>query len=242
MSFIFLNRRVRGLWMSRRDFKKNSHQLSEIESESDLKGKSHVKTFGEISPRVNANYSLISSGGARSQFQRIEISEDLKKKLSKIKMLIMDVDGILTDCRIFLEGEDQWRRQFSIRDGYGISRLIDSGYQTGIITGSKAIDIEKRVNVLKIPHFYQGSLDKIPAFEKILEVTGLVPDEVAYMGDDLFDMPVLKKVGFAATVSDAMEDVIEIVDYIAQRPAGNGAVREVCDLIFSWGALRKGSV
>ena len=152
----------------------------------------------------------------------------------------MDVDGVLTDCRVFLDSNGQWKRMFSIRDGYGITRLMESGYQTGVITGSKAEDIEKRVQVLKIQHFYQGSLHKEPAFDEILKKTGLADKEIAYIGDDLFDIPILKRVGFAATVSDAMEEVLSKVDYVTKRPAGNGAVREICDLIIKMGAFKKG--
>lgn len=153
----------------------------------------------------------------------------------------MDVDGVLTDCRVFMDSDGQWKRQFSIRDGYGIARLIEAGYKTAVVTGSKSKDIETRVKALGIHYFFEGSIDKLPAFEKLQKETGFSPEEIAYMGDDLFDIPILEKVGFAATVSDAMEEVIEIVDYIAKRPAGNGAVREVCDLIFKNGALSTAS-
>jgi 3-deoxy-D-manno-octulosonate 8-phosphate phosphatase (KDO 8-P phosphatase) len=168
--------------------------------------------------------------------------EWVEKKLANIKMLIMDVDGVLTDCRVFLDSSGQWRRLFSIRDGYGISRLMEAGYQTAVITGSKAEDIEKRVQVLKIHHFYQGSLDKVPAFEEIVRKTGLKEEEIAYIGDDLFDIPILQRVGFAATVPDAMDEVLSVVDYVTKRPAGNGAVREVCDFICKLGAYRKGDL
>lgn len=151
-------------------------------------------------------------------------------------MLILDVDGVLTDCRIFLDSDGQWKRFFSIRDGYGIARLIEAGYKIAVITGSKAKDIEARVQALGIHYFFQGSLDKVPAFENILKETGFAPEEVAYMGDDLFDMPLLERVGFSATVPEAMEDILEMVHYTARRPGGNGAVREVCDLIFKYGA------
>ncbi len=155
-------------------------------------------------------------------------------------MLILDVDGVLTDCRVFLDSDGQWKRQYSIRDGYGIVRLIEAGYKTAVITGSKSKDIEARVQGLGIHYFYQGSLDKVPAFEEIQKESGLSPDEIAYMGDDLFDIPLLEKVGFAATVPDAMEDVIAIVDYVTKRPAGNGAVREVCDFLLKFGAFSEG--
>lgn len=152
-------------------------------------------------------------------------------------MLIMDVDGVLTDCRVFLDSDGQWKRQFSIRDGYGIVRLIEAGYKTAVITGSKSKDIEMRVKGLGIHYFFEGSLDKLPAFEKLQKESGISAAEMAYMGDDLFDIPILKQVGFAATVSDAMEPVLGVVDYVARRPAGNGAVREVCELILKFGAM-----
>jgi 3-deoxy-D-manno-octulosonate 8-phosphate phosphatase (KDO 8-P phosphatase) len=158
-------------------------------------------------------------------------------KLKKIKMLIMDVDGVLTDCRVFLDSDGQWKRLFSIRDGYGIARLIEAGYKTAVITGSKSMDIEKRVKGLGIHYFFQGSTDKLPAFMELQKDTGLRPEEMAYIGDDLFDIPLLEKVGFAASVPEAMEDVIAMVDYVTKRPGGNGAVREICDFIFKFGAF-----
>lgn len=156
---------------------------------------------------------------------------DVNQKLSKIKLLLLDVDGILTDCRIFFDPNGEWRRFFSIRDGYGIKLLLDNGFQVGIITASKSKDIAERAKMLKLTYFYEGSLDKEPAYQEILIKSGLTAEQVAYMGDDLFDLPILTQVGFAATVADAMEEVKNKVHYIAKRPAGNGAVREVCDLI-----------
>lgn len=156
-------------------------------------------------------------------------------------MLILDVDGVMTDCRVFLDSDGEWRRQYSIRDGYGIQRLIQAGYKTAIITGSKAKDIEARAKILGIHHFFQGNLDKLPAFKKLLADSGLKSEECAYMGDDLFDIPVLKEVSFAATVPDAMEEVLEVSDYVTKRPAGNGAVREICEIILKYGAFSKGS-
>jgi len=167
------------------------------------------------------------------------LNSDLKRRLMHIKMLLLDVDGVLTDCRVFLDSNGEWRRLFSIRDGYGIKMLLDLGYKVGIITASKSKDISERAKALGLTYFFEGSLDKIPAFEFAMKDAGLLPHEVAYMGDDLFDIPILRKVGFAATVSDAIEDVREIVHYLAKRPAGNGAVREVCDLIRKNGALHE---
>lgn len=158
-------------------------------------------------------------------------------KLKKIKMLILDVDGVMTDCRIWYDADGEWRRTFSIRDGVGIKRLIEAGYQLGIITGSRAKDIRERAKSLGFQHFFEGALNKMPAFEEIKLKTHLNDSEIAYMGDDFFDIPLLERVGFAATVPDAMEQVLPHVHYITKRPGGNGAVREVCDFIWQHGAL-----
>ncbi len=158
-------------------------------------------------------------------------------RLKKIKMLALDVDGVLTDCRVFLDESREWRRMFSIRDGYGLVRLREQGYKLAIITASKAKDIRERAQVLKIDYFHDGNLDKLTEFNLLLKNSGLKAEEVAYMGDDLFDIPVLKEVGFAATVPEAMEEVFPVVQYITKRPGGNGAVREVCELIIKYGTL-----
>ncbi len=158
-----------------------------------------------------------------------------QNKLSKIKMLVLDVDGILTDCRIFLDTNGDWKRFYSIRDGVGIKALIENNYKVAIITGSTAVDVRARVKMLGIHFLFEGALNKIPPFEELQKQSGLSPDEMAYMGDDTFDIPILEKVQFAATVPDAMEEVIPVVDYISKRPAGNGAVREVCELILKYG-------
>lgn len=156
-------------------------------------------------------------------------------KLNKIKLLALDVDGILTDCRIWMDREGHWIRSFSIRDGLGIKRLQGFGYQVAIITASVAADVRARAKVLGIDLFYEGAAQKEPAFLDLLKVTGLLAEEVAYMGDDFPDIPLLKKVGFSATVPDALEEVKAVAKYITQRPGGNGAVREVCELIINHG-------
>lgn len=151
--------------------------------------------------------------------------------LKKIKLLILDVDGIMTDCKIWLDGEGEWRRFFSIRDGVGIKNLLNNGIQVGVITGSKSKDIQLRVKNLGITYFYEGALDKIPSFEDLLLKSGFKETEMAYMGDDLFDIPILKRVAFSATVPEAQSEVLSVVNFITQKKGGEGAVREVCDMI-----------
>lgn len=150
-------------------------------------------------------------------------------------MLVLDVDGILTDCRLWLDSNNEWKRIYSVRDGVGLKALNEKGYAVAIITGSKAHDVRERAKMLDVKYFYEGALNKIPAFEDLQKVSGCKPSEMAYMGDDFFDIPLLKQVQFSATVPDAMEEVLDTVNYVTKRPAGNGAVREVCDYILKYG-------
>jgi 3-deoxy-D-manno-octulosonate 8-phosphate phosphatase (KDO 8-P phosphatase) len=154
-----------------------------------------------------------------------------RKVLQNIQLLALDVDGILTDNRIWMTDSGEWRRYFSIKDGYGLVRLREAGIDLAILTGSQARDIDERVRLLRIQHYYPGSTDKWASLQKLLQTTGLTPESIAYMGDDLFDLPVLKKVGFSATAPEALHQVCKEVDYVTRAPGGNGAVREVCELI-----------
>lgn len=155
--------------------------------------------------------------------------------LKNIKLLAMDVDGVMTDTRIFLGDDGEWRRFYSIRDGVGIKELQAQKYLTAIITGSKARDVQKRAEHLKIDFFYEGYLDKNPAFLKLLDDAKISPHEIAYIGDDIYDIPLIQKVGFSATVPEAVDEVKEVAQYITKYKGGLGAVREVCDLIRKYG-------
>ncbi len=152
-------------------------------------------------------------------------------------MLVLDVDGVMTDTRIWWDSQDGWKRFFSIRDGVGIKLLLNSGYQVAVITGSKSEDIRQRIQSLSIPFFFEGSIDKMPAFEQLQKQSKLTPEQMAYVGDDYFDLPILEKVKFSVSVPDAIESVKSKVHYITKNPGGHGAVREVCDLIHQYGAM-----
>ncbi len=154
-------------------------------------------------------------------------------------MLVLDVDGVLTDCRLWMDANGEWKRFFSIRDGVGIKALIEAGYKLAIITGTTAADIRARVAVLGIHYFYEGATDKEPSFEKLQKDSGMGPNEMAYVGDDIFDIPLIKKVGFGATVPEAVDEVIESASYVTKRPGGNGAVREICNFILKYGHYAK---
>ena len=151
-------------------------------------------------------------------------------------MLVLDVDGVLTDTRLWFDGKE-WRRFYSVRDGVGIKRLMENGYKIAVITGSKAEDVRARVKSLGIHYFYEGALDKGPSFLQLQQESGFKPNEMAYVGDDIFDIPMIQEVAFGATVPEAVEEVIEVADYVTRRPGGCGAVREVCDYIYKHGAF-----
>lgn len=158
-----------------------------------------------------------------------------EKKLKKIKCVLFDVDGVLTDGRVFYSGDEMgWNRFFNIYDGYGIKRLMANGIHVGIISGGDSRGLTERFIInLKIPKelCYFGDEDKIHAYEDIKAKLHLGDDEISYVGDEIFDIPLLEKVGFSATVPDASFLVQEKVDFVTTKKGGYGAGREVMDLI-----------
>lgn len=173
------------------------------------------------------------------QSQKLLETPELQNRLKKIKLLLLDVDGVLTDGRIFWQEGQGWTRFFSIKDGYGLKLLMKSGVDVGIISGGESLDVKKRAEFLKIQHVFLGDEDKIKALNKIMAATGLTADQIAFIGDELFDMPVLQAVGFSATVPHAVDEVKEVVNYITEGEGGWGAVREVADAIRKSQAAQK---
>lgn len=157
----------------------------------------------------------------------------VSSRLKPLKALLLDCDGILTNAQTWYSGEGKWRRSYSLRDGYGIHKLLAKGFIVGIITASDSEDIRERAKQLKLSYLFEGKLDKTGHFADFLQKTGFDPSEVAYMGDDDPDIPLLKQVGFAATVPAAMESVIDVVHYKTKKEGGDGAVREVCEMILA---------
>jgi 3-deoxy-D-manno-octulosonate 8-phosphate phosphatase (KDO 8-P phosphatase) len=157
------------------------------------------------------------------------------QKLKSIKMLVLDVDGVLTDCRLWMDSNGEWKRVYSVRDGVGIKALIEAGYKLAIITGATATDVRARAKMLGFHYFYEGAIDKIPSFEKLKIESGIDVKDMAYVGDDVFDIPLIEAVGFGATVPEAVDEVIIKAQYVTKRPGGNGAVREICDAILKYG-------
>jgi 3-deoxy-D-manno-octulosonate 8-phosphate phosphatase (KDO 8-P phosphatase) len=156
---------------------------------------------------------------------------DIQARLKKIQLLALDVDGVMTDGRIFWLENHGWTRYFHIKDGYGLKLLMKCGIQVAIISGGDSKDVRTRMEFLKIPHVFLGDEDKIKALDKILATTKIPAERIAFMGDDLFDIPVIERVGFSATVPHAVEPVKARCHYVTEANGGWGAVREIADAI-----------
>ena len=167
----------------------------------------------------------------------------MKQKLEKIKLLIMDVDGVLTDGQIVIDDTGKEIKNFDVKDGFGIVLLKKAGIKTAIISARSSKAVSARAKDLKIDKVYQDAFPKVEAYETLIKSLKLADDEVCFIGDDLPDVPVLDRVGFAITVPDAAPEVKRVCDYITQREGGRGAVREVIELILKtqgkWDALLK---
>lgn len=161
-----------------------------------------------------------------------EVAKAYKDKLAKIKICLFDVDGILTNGKLYWAGEEVgFNRQFHTHDGYAIKVLMKAGIKVGIITGGDSLGVKKRFEGLGVDFLYMGKEDKRKAFEEILFKTKLKPEEALYMGDEFFDLPILKNVGFSATVPNSSIEIRESVDYVTIRESGDGCVREVIDML-----------
>ncbi len=155
----------------------------------------------------------------------------MEEKLAGIKLLLLDVDGVLTDGRIIYDNEGNELKAFDVKDGHGLKMLQRAGIKVGIITGRSSAVVQRRSAELGIDVLFQGALTKLDPYLQILKEFDLHDHQVAYVGDDLVDLPILRRVGFSATVADAVPDVLPLVDYVTRREGGRGAVREICDLL-----------
>lgn len=157
--------------------------------------------------------------------------EELLRRARMARMLVFDVDGVLTDGGLFFGDDGQEYKSFNSRDGHGIKMLQASGVATGIITGRTSQVVLYRARNLGIQHLYQGADDKLEALNRLLENVGLEAEQLAYMGDDIVDLPVLRRCGLAITVPDAPPEVKARAHYVTTAAAGRGAAREACEFI-----------
>jgi len=170
-------------------------------------------------------------------------TQDIESRAKRIKLLLMDCDGVLTDGQLELLENGDEQKTFHARDGQGISLFHRAGWKTGIISGRTSSAVERRAQDLKIAFVRQYAKDKIKALEEILAAAECSADECAYIGDDIADIPVMRRVGFAVAVADAVEETKQAAHYVTKLKGGRGAIREVTDLILKaqgrWEELMK---
>lgn len=157
--------------------------------------------------------------------------QEIIKKVKKLKLLILDVDGVLTDGRLFFDHNGEEYKCFHARDGHGIKLLRETGVEVAVISGRKSNSVALRMKSLGVEYIYQGHENKIAALAEIMQKISLNPDQVAHIGDDLLDLPVMTRVGLSIAVNDANDAVKDYADWCTKTAGGQGAVREVCDFI-----------
>jgi 3-deoxy-D-manno-octulosonate 8-phosphate phosphatase (KDO 8-P phosphatase) len=157
--------------------------------------------------------------------------KDILDKASRTRLLIFDVDGVLTDGSLYLGDDGQEYKAFNSRDGHGIKMLMGHGIEIAIITGRTSQVVEHRMKNLGITHVYQGKLDKLKAYEELAQSLGIAAEYTAYVGDDVVDLPVMRRVGLAIAVQDAHPLVRKHSHWQTPSAGGRGAARDVCEMI-----------
>lgn len=160
-----------------------------------------------------------------------DTTPDHVRRAAGVRLLILDVDGVLTDGSLTYGADGEVTKTFNVLDGLGIELLQKTGVLVAIISARKSPVVVRRAADLKIPHVYQGTHDKRIAFAEVLALTGLTAEQCGYIGDDVIDLPLLRKVGFAVTVPSGHPEVQHRAHYVTRNNGGRGAVREVCDLV-----------
>jgi 3-deoxy-D-manno-octulosonate 8-phosphate phosphatase (KDO 8-P phosphatase) len=159
------------------------------------------------------------------------VSLSVQARAKKIKLLLLDVDGVLTDGGIYFDDRGVESKRFDVRDGQGIALLQRAGVQVGFVTGRSSNVVRYRARELGVTVVYQGVAHKVGVYEEIKRKTGLKDTQIAYMGDDIGDLPVLRRAGLAITVRDSWPGLKPTADYITRADGGRGAVREVAELL-----------
>jgi 3-deoxy-D-manno-octulosonate 8-phosphate phosphatase (KDO 8-P phosphatase) len=161
-----------------------------------------------------------------------EISQtELQKRLSKVEMLALDVDGTLTDGSLYYSDSGEELKKFNVKDGQGLKTLMQAGVTVAIISASSSTSILHRAKKLGVPHVFIGIEDKLAVLQSLCELLGIDLSQIAYAGDDVNDLTAMQAVACPFTVADAAPENKECAIYITQRSGGDGAVREICDLL-----------
>ncbi|MBA2491572.1 MAG: 3-deoxy-manno-octulosonate-8-phosphatase KdsC [Gammaproteobacteria bacterium] len=159
------------------------------------------------------------------------MDDDVMRRAASIKLAVFDVDGVLTDGALLFGDDGQEYKAFNVKDGHGLRMLQHYGVVVAIITGRESKAVTRRMADLGIEHVVQGKADKLPAFQKLLNSLNIVAAQSAYVGDDVVDIPVLRRAGLGIAVQDAHPLVSRYAHWVTPSPGGHGAAREVCELI-----------
>jgi len=165
--------------------------------------------------------------------------KNITELAKNIELVIFDIDGVLTTGALYFDNNGDEYKAFNSKDGHGIRMLLECGIDAAVITGRKSELVKHRMNDLGLTTIYQGYRDKRPAFKKLLEETGIKPENIAYVGDDVVDLPVMTQVGLAVAVGDAHEFVKQHAHYVTKVNGGCGAGREIIELILDAKGLLK---
>jgi 3-deoxy-D-manno-octulosonate 8-phosphate phosphatase (KDO 8-P phosphatase) len=157
--------------------------------------------------------------------------EDVWARAGRIRLLILDIDGVLTDGRLYFDAKGETLKVFHVRDGHGIKMVQRGGLEVALISGRRSDAAFHRARELGISRFYEGVRDKVVVLEELLAALNLKPVEVAAVGDELVDLPLFHRVGLGVAVADAAPEVVAAAHWVTSLPGGKGAVREVCDLL-----------
>ena len=166
---------------------------------------------------------------------------DVYQRAQNIRLLILDVDGVLTDGRLYFDAKGEALKVFHVRDGHGIKLAQRAGIEVALLSGRRSDAAYHRARELGINRFHEGLRDKVAVLEEIMAAMGIEASQVAMVGDDLVDLPIMSRAGLAVAVADAVPEVLAAAHWVTSLPGGHGAVRQVCDLLIKargkWGEM-----
>ncbi len=157
----------------------------------------------------------------------------LRAAAARVRLLVLDVDGVLTDGRLAYDAEGRESKSFHVRDGYGMQQLMAAGVTVAVISGRRSPAAAARLAELRVPHVFLGRNDKRDVFDQLLNELGIPASEVACVGDDVTDLGIMALAGLGITVADAHPEVLRTADWVTAAGGGRGAVREICDLLLA---------
>ena len=159
--------------------------------------------------------------------------QDVHALAAQVQLAVFDVDGVFTDGQLHYSRNGELFKSFHVRDGHGIKLLLRNGIDVATVSGRRSAAVSRRMRELRIRHVFQGQDDKLPVLQKLLQKLGLAWKQVAYVGDDLVDLPLLKSAALPIAVADAQPEIRATACYVTRERGGHGAVREVCDLLLA---------